>query len=159
MSFRPCATGCGHYLVPGDGHYNCLTCLGLAHAEVALMYGTCSHCGNMTISVLRSRLQYLEETVETCPESDPEMLLCYPGPPRASDSSGTLHRVLSTRGWMIGFLRWPVLVLSAPACTVSGSLASAPQPISLAHPHHQTRQCDSVCPASGKFRGIHFTSV
>ncbi len=37
-------------------------CLGLAHAEVALMDGTCSHCGNMTISVLRSRLQYLEET-------------------------------------------------------------------------------------------------
>ncbi len=26
------------------------------------MDGTCSHCGNMTISVLRSRLQYLEET-------------------------------------------------------------------------------------------------
>ncbi len=31
-------------------------------AEVALMDGTCSDCGNMTISVLRSRLQYLEET-------------------------------------------------------------------------------------------------
>ncbi len=63
MSFRPCATGCGRYLAPGDGHDYCLTCLGLAHAEVALMDGTCSHCGNMTISVLRSRLQYLEETV------------------------------------------------------------------------------------------------
>ncbi len=62
MSFRPCATGCGRYLAPGDGHDYCLTCLGLAHAEVALMDGTCSHCGNMTISVLRSRLQYLEET-------------------------------------------------------------------------------------------------
>ncbi len=62
MSFRPCATGCGRYLAPGDGHDYCLTCLGLAHVEVALMDGTCSHCGNMTISLLRSRFQYLEET-------------------------------------------------------------------------------------------------
>ncbi len=41
-------------------------------------------------------------------------MLCFPGPPRASDSSGTLHRVLSTHGWTIGFLGWPVLVLNAP---------------------------------------------
>ncbi len=62
MSFRPCATGCGRYLPPGDDHDYCLTCLGLTQAEVALMDGTCSDCGNMAISVLRSRLQYLEET-------------------------------------------------------------------------------------------------
>ncbi len=214
MSFRPCATGCGHYLAPGDGHDYCLKCLGLAHAEVALMDCTCSHCGNMTISVLRLRLQYLEETGaptyiprsssssgpaqkkptsvnnlvdlrvtvrNTPPNQSPRAphssmtlqpvelprrhadppravpvvtfgaspedkmsiatsegermssgdedsaapfgcgsvetqrwLLCFPGPPWASGSSGTLHRVLSPRGWTIGFLGWPVLLLSAP---------------------------------------------
>ncbi len=40
-----------------------------------------------------------------------------------------------------------------PACMVSGSLACTPQPISLAHPHHQTRLCDSVRPASPKRKG------
>ncbi len=40
-----------------------------------------------------------------------------------------------------------------PACTVSGSLASTPQPVSLAHPHHQTRLCDSVRPASPQVQG------
>ncbi len=40
-----------------------------------------------------------------------------------------------------------------PACTVSGSLASAPQPVSLAHPHHQTRLCNSVRPASPQVQG------
>ncbi len=62
MSFSSCAIRCGRYLAPGDGHDYCLTCLGLAHAEVALLYGSCSHCGNIIISVLSSRLQYLEET-------------------------------------------------------------------------------------------------
>ncbi|KAL0168522.1 hypothetical protein M9458_036744, partial [Cirrhinus mrigala] len=37
-----------------DGHDYCLTCLGLGHAEVALMDGSCFKCGSMTISVLRS---------------------------------------------------------------------------------------------------------
>ncbi len=40
-----------------------------------------------------------------------------------------------------------------PACTVSGSLASAPQPISLPHSHHQTRLCNSICPASPQVQG------
>jgi len=40
---------------------------------------------------------------------------------------------------------------SGPTCTASGSPASAPQPISLAHSDHQTQLCDSVClaPSSG----------
>ncbi len=46
------------------------------------------------------------------------------------------------------------------AGTVSRSLPSAPQSVSVAPTDHQTRLCDSVRPASPpKFRGIRFTSV
>ncbi len=39
------------------------------------------------------------------------------------------------------------------ACAVSESLASTPQPVSLARPHHQTRLCDSVRLASPQVQG------
>ena len=44
----------------------------------------------------------------------------------------------------------------APACTVSGSLVSASQPVSLAHPYRQTRLCDSVRSASP---GLHRVAI
>ncbi|XDV29341.1 hypothetical protein PO909_032478 [Leuciscus waleckii] len=40
-----------------------------------------------------------------------------------------------------------------PACTVYGSLASASQPVSLAHPYYQTWLCDSVRPVSPSLQG------
>ncbi len=46
--------------VPRDGHERCITCLGLAHAEAAFVDESCTHCGRMTISELRSRLQLLQ---------------------------------------------------------------------------------------------------
>ncbi len=52
--------------------------------------------------------------VAALPESDPEMAAMLS---RATASIGlewNLHRVPSSRGWTIGFLGWPVLVLSAP---------------------------------------------
>ncbi|XP_016422019.1 uncharacterized protein LOC107750954 [Sinocyclocheilus rhinocerous] len=36
-------------------HDRCISCLGLQHAEAALMDESCSQCGNMTIATLRSR--------------------------------------------------------------------------------------------------------
>ena len=60
MSFRPCVSGCGRYIAPRDGHDRCVTCLGFQHAETAFVDGSCSHCGDMTISALRSRLDYLK---------------------------------------------------------------------------------------------------
>ncbi len=39
------------------------------------------------------------------------------------------------------------------ACAVPRSLASAPQPVSLARPHHHTRLCDSVRPTSPQVQG------
>ncbi len=41
---------CGRFLSPQDGHDRCLTCLGIQHAEGAFVDGSCSSCGDMTIS-------------------------------------------------------------------------------------------------------------
>ncbi len=57
MSYHPCVSGCGRSLVPQDGHDHCLTCLGIQHAEEAFVDGSCSSCGDMTISELRNRLR------------------------------------------------------------------------------------------------------
>ncbi len=49
-----------------DGHDRCLTCLGIQHAEKALVDGSCSSSkekkrkGDMTISELRNRLRYVK---------------------------------------------------------------------------------------------------
>ncbi len=50
---HPCVSGCGRYLVPGDGHDRCLTCLGSKHAEVAFVDEASSHGGKMIILELR----------------------------------------------------------------------------------------------------------
>ncbi len=60
MTFNLCDSGCGRYLAPRDGHERCIACLGLAHAEAAFVDESCTHCGMMTISELRSRLQLLQ---------------------------------------------------------------------------------------------------
>ncbi len=57
MPFHLCVSGCGRYLAPGDGHDRCLMCLGTKHT---LADESCSHCGKMTISELRTRLRYLQ---------------------------------------------------------------------------------------------------
>ncbi len=54
MSYHPCVSGCGLYLAPQDGHDCCLT--GIQQAEEAFVDGSCSSCGDMTISELRNRL-------------------------------------------------------------------------------------------------------
>ncbi len=60
MSFRPCVSGCGRYLAPGDGHDRCLSCLGIEHAEAAFVDESCPHCGGMTVAGLRTRLRFLQ---------------------------------------------------------------------------------------------------
>ncbi len=57
MSYHQCVSGCGRSLAPQDGHDRCLTCLGIQHAEEAFVDGSCSSCGDMTISELRNRLR------------------------------------------------------------------------------------------------------
>ncbi len=55
MASRSCVSGCGRFLASSDGHDRCPSCLGFQHAEAALVDESCSHCGNMTIAMLRSR--------------------------------------------------------------------------------------------------------
>ncbi len=60
MPFRPCVSGCGRYLAPGDGHDRCLSCLGIEHAKAAFVDESCPHCGGMTVAGLRTRLRFLQ---------------------------------------------------------------------------------------------------
>ncbi len=60
MPLRPCVSGCGRYLAPGDGHDRCLSCLGIEHAEAAFVDESCPHCGGMTVAGLRTRLRFLQ---------------------------------------------------------------------------------------------------
>ncbi len=55
MASRSCVSGCGRFLTSSDGHDRCPSCLGFRHAEAALVDESCSHCGNMTMAMLRSR--------------------------------------------------------------------------------------------------------
>ncbi len=52
-----CISECGCYLVPGDGHDRCLSCLGI---KVAFVDESCSHCGKISIEELRTRLYFLQ---------------------------------------------------------------------------------------------------
>ncbi len=55
MASRSFVSGCGRFLTSSDGHDRCPSCLGFRHAEAALVDESCSHCGNMTMAMLRSR--------------------------------------------------------------------------------------------------------
>ncbi len=77
---------------------------------------------------------------------------CHHRPGRHRPRAGSLY---STSLPHHGYVGDPV----GAAGTVSRSLASTPQSVSVASADHQTRLCDSVRPASPKFRGIRFTSV
>ncbi len=55
MASRSCVSGCGRFLTSSDGHDRCPSCLGFRHAEATLVDESCSHCGNMTMAMLRSR--------------------------------------------------------------------------------------------------------
>ncbi len=67
MSYHPCVSGCGRSLAPQDGHDHCLTCLGIQHAEEAFVDGSCSSCGDMTISELRNRLRCVKHGGDPLP--------------------------------------------------------------------------------------------
>ncbi len=60
MPFRPCPFDCGRFLSTDDGHDRCLQCLGFQHAEDAFVDDSCTCCGRMIITSLRSRLSFLK---------------------------------------------------------------------------------------------------
>lgn len=83
MTFRPCVSGCGHFLASGDGHNCCITCMGMKHAMSAFMDESGTHHGKMTITELQSRLQYLKSIGAPLP------LHCS-NPPRGATSGSSL---------------------------------------------------------------------
>ncbi len=60
MPFRLCPSDCGRFLSTDDGHDRCLQCLGFQHAEDAFVDDSCTCCGRMSITSLRSRLSFLK---------------------------------------------------------------------------------------------------
>ncbi len=111
MSYHPCVSGCGRFLVPQDGHDRCLTCLGIQHAEEAFVDGSCSSCGDMTISELRNRLRYVK----------------YGGVPLPRSSVRPSTRGGAASGGVRGDLRTTVRASPSGAPTPS----STPQPVEL----------------------------
>ncbi len=113
MSYHPCVSGCGRFLSPQDGHDHCLTCLGIQHAEGAFVDGSCSSCGDMTISELRDRLRYVKLGGVPLPL------------PRSGVRPGT--RGAAASGGVRGDLR--ITVRASPRGVPHPS--SAPQPVGL----------------------------
>ncbi len=60
MPFRPCPSGCGHFLSADDGHDRCLQCLGRRHTEAAFVDDSCVCRGRMSMISLRSRLSFMK---------------------------------------------------------------------------------------------------
>ncbi len=60
MPFRPCPSGCSHFLSADDGHYRCLQCLGFQHAEDAFVDDSCACCGRVSMISQRSHLSFLK---------------------------------------------------------------------------------------------------
>ncbi|KAL0151921.1 hypothetical protein M9458_052773 [Cirrhinus mrigala] len=52
---------CKAPLHAADNHGECVSCLGLPHAEAALKETDCPHCGDMSLSSLRSRIAFFSE--------------------------------------------------------------------------------------------------
>ncbi len=61
MLHRFC-NSCRVSLYAADKHGECVSCLGTAHAETALTRMECHHCGDMSLSSLRSWLAFFSES-------------------------------------------------------------------------------------------------
>lgn len=57
MSLHECSL-CKDPLHEADGHNECVACLGVSHEEAALTEASCSHCDNMNLAHLRSRITF-----------------------------------------------------------------------------------------------------
>ncbi len=64
MPFHPCLLGCGRYLSSDDGHDRCLQCLGIQHAEAAVVDDSCACCGSM--ASLWSHLFFVKKNGTLC---------------------------------------------------------------------------------------------
>ncbi len=60
MPRRYCGS-CRSPLHADDGHSKCVFCLGKSHADAALAGSDCSHCENISLASLRSRIAFFSE--------------------------------------------------------------------------------------------------
>ncbi len=103
MPRRYCGS-CRGDLHADDGHSECVSCLGKAHADAALAGSDCSHCESISLASLRTRIAFFSE-------SDPA--------PRAlpfSSSQGPVRKKQRGRGSAPGWKR--AHAGSDPACLV-----------------------------------------
>ncbi len=61
MPRRYCGS-CRGDLHADDGHSECVSCLGKAHADAALAGSDCSHCESISLASLRTRIAFFSES-------------------------------------------------------------------------------------------------
>ncbi len=61
MPRRYCGS-CRGDLHANDGHSECVSCLGKAHADAALAGSDCSHCESISLASLRTRIAFFSES-------------------------------------------------------------------------------------------------
>ncbi len=78
---------------PPDGHDHCIACLGLAHAEAALVESDCARCADLPLRVLRTRRNVARGLLGVRPTAA-NVLLVGPPPPLESgdDNLARSHR-------------------------------------------------------------------
>ncbi|ROL54924.1 hypothetical protein DPX16_12793 [Anabarilius grahami] len=86
MPRHSCGT-CRAPLHEDDGHGECVGCLGRPHAEAALTWTSCSHCENMSLASLRSRIAFFSEGAPACLTLSP-VLFSRPDLRPSADPSG-----------------------------------------------------------------------
>ncbi len=122
MTFYLCVSGCGRY--PGAREMVTSAASrvwGLAHAEAAFVDESCTHCGRMTISELRSRLQLCKGggVPVPLPRSNPHQRVAASGDtgdlritvsafPRGTNPLGTLTLLPLAASRAAGGARWAI---------------------------------------------------
>ncbi|XP_073668191.1 uncharacterized protein [Paramisgurnus dabryanus] len=76
---------CGGPIDPPDSHKLCIVCLGLLHAETALVGSECPHCDELTMRVLRTRLNIALESSSLQPPTAAKVPLVGAQPPTESE--------------------------------------------------------------------------
>ncbi len=138
MPFRPCVSGCGRYLAPGDGHDCWLLCLGIEHAEVAFVDESCSHCGGMTVAELRTRLRFLQRGGFPVPLPRSRVP---PGGRQGGATSGS-----SRAGLTVTVRNSPPKRSRALPATGTSLPMELPREQAGPSPHISTKSCPSGCP-------------
>ncbi|KAF4115744.1 hypothetical protein G5714_003233 [Onychostoma macrolepis] len=89
MPRRYCGS-CRSSLHADDGHSECVSCLGKPHADAVLAGSDCSHCKNISLASLRSRIAFFSES-DSAPRDLP--FSSSQGPVRSTESELTSAQI------------------------------------------------------------------